>query len=102
MSITQFSFDYVEDTYFLEWYRACSTCRLRWNKVDSVQSEKSLFLRRSDLSELSFRVNVEHAPPLQQLPPDFPDVPPSGDEGVNDRPFGTFPDLFYEIKVSEC
>ncbi len=44
------------------------------------------FDRRRDLSEINFRVCVEHSPPLQTV------------RGNGLRPTGFFPDLFYELK----
>ena len=44
------------------------------------------FDRRRDLSEINFRVCVEHSPPLQTV------------RGNGLRPTGFFPDLFYELR----
>lgn len=72
-------------------YRTCPTnCRLRINDISLRQffDLDDFWERRSDLSELSFNVCVEHSPPLQIVP------------GDGQRPTGFFPDLFYEVKVS--
>ncbi len=95
-----------------EVYRVCNTCELRRNTVSAWQVSPistlrsafymyyttaccqvhhldDLWERRSDLSELHFRVCVEHSPPLQIVPAD------------GSRPTGFFPDLFYEIQAKE-
>lgn len=73
-----------------EVYRACSKCEVQiqhvsWNEIFTVDS---IWARRKDLSKLTFRVCVEHSPPLQIVPSD------------GSRPTGMFPDLFYELQVT--
>ena len=70
-------------------YRVCQHCVLKRQQVEAEEmfSEVDFWSRRPDLSEMTFKVCVEDAPPLQIVPED------------GSRPTGYFPDLFYELQV---
>ena len=79
-----FSLDqYEEKLNYRRVSRVCPQCGVKMSREASALALN----KKNALSGASFRVCVEHSPPLQIIPED------------GSRPTGFFPDLFYEVQV---